>query len=126
MVLLCSPQHPFVQRKNDLSGESFILTEPGCGYRALFETIISEYHVKPRSIIETGNVQAIKQLTLSGMGITLLPQTAVEEELLQKRLVKLNWAGPEFLVFTQVFYHKDKWMSAALTALIDLMQEMKL
>ena len=127
MALLCSPEHPFASRETvypeDLSNEPLILTESCCGYRALFDTIMSQYHVKPRSVIETGNVQAIKQLVISGMGITLLPLTAVEEELRQRIFVKLNWMGPEFLIFTQVLYHKDKWMSAALKAFLDLMQE---
>ncbi|HEX2945164.1 MAG TPA: LysR family transcriptional regulator [Clostridia bacterium] len=130
MALLCSPEHAFACRENvypeDLSGEPLILTESSCGYRALFDTIMSQFSIKPRSVIETGNVQAIKQLVLSGMGITFLPQTAVEEELQQKRLVKLNWIGPEFLIFTQVLCHKTKWMSAALKAFIELMNEMNL
>lgn len=130
MALLCSPEHAFACRENvypeDLSGEPLILTEACCGYRVLFNTIMSQFHVKPRSVIETGNVQAIKQLILSGMGITFLPQTAVEEELRQKWLVKLNWMGPEFLIYTQVLYHKTKWMSAALKAFIELIYDLKL
>lgn len=130
MALFCSPEYSFAHKDSvhpeDLSGEPLILTEASCGYRALFDTIMSQYNIKPRSVIETGNVQAIKQLILSGMGITFLPQTAVEEELQQKRLMRLNWMGPEFLIFTQVLYHKTKWMSAALKAFIALMNEMKL
>lgn len=128
MALLCSPEYSFAHRENvypeDLSGEPLILTESSCGYRTLFDNIMSQFNVKPRSVIETGNVQAIKQLILSGMGITFLPQTAVEEELQQKRLVRLNWMGPEFHIFTQVLYHKTKWMSGALKAFIKLMNEM--
>ncbi len=127
MALFCSPEHAFARKEKvfpeDLSGEPLILTEPCCGYRAVFEEIMSQFHIKPRSIIETGNVQAIKQLILSGMGITFLPLTAIEEELQQKRLVKLNWMGPEIPVFTQVLYHKSKWMSAALKAFIALINE---
>lgn len=130
MAFLCSPEHAFACTENiypkDLSGESLILTESSCGYRELFENIMSQFNIKPRSVIETGNVQAIKQLTLSGMGITFLPQTAVDEELTQKRFVKLNWMGPEFFVFTQVLYYKTKWMSSALKAFIELIHEMKL
>ncbi len=126
MALLCSSGYAFADRENvypsDLSGEPLILTEPCCGYRALFDSIMSQFNVKPRSVIETSNVQAIKQLVLSGMGITFLPQTAVEEELQQKRLVRLNWLGPEFQIFTQVLCHKNKWMSAALKAFIDLLK----
>lgn len=129
MALLCSPEHTFANSGNvcpeDLSGEPLVLTEPCCGYRAHFDAIMSQFDVKPRSVIETGNVQAIKQLVLSGMGITFLPQTAVEEELQQKRLVKLKWKGPEFQIFTQVLCHKTKWMTAALKAFINLMNEIQ-
>ena len=128
MALLCSPDHPFAKMDKvypkDLSDESLILTEAECGYRILFNSMTSQFHVKSRSVIETGNVQAIKQLTLSGMGIAFLPQTSVEDELLQKRLVKLKWMGPEFFIYTQVLHYKTKWMSASLKAFIDLMQEM--
>jgi DNA-binding transcriptional LysR family regulator len=129
MALLCSPEHAFASRKEvypeDLSNEPLVLTEPSCGYRELFDRILSQFNVKPRSIIETGNVQAIKQLILCGMGITFLPLTSAEEELQQKRLVSLNWMGPEFPIYTQVLYHKSKWMSAALKAFIELLNEMK-
>lgn len=127
MVLLCSPEHAFASKAivypEDLSGEAFLLTEPSCGYRMLFDTIMSQYHVKLGSVIETGNVQTIKQLTLSGMGIAFLPLTSVERELHQRQLVRLNWIGPDFPIFTQVLYHKTKWMSAALKAFIVLLQE---
>jgi DNA-binding transcriptional LysR family regulator len=87
---------------------------------------MAQFNIKPRSVIETSNVQAIKQLVLCGMGITFLPQTAVDEELQQKRLVKLNWKGPDFHIFTQVLYHRTKWMSAALKVFISLLDEMGL
>lgn len=130
MAFFCSPGYAFAGRKKvlpeDLSGEPLILTEPCCGYRALFNTIMQQFNIKPRSVIETSNVQVIKQLVLSGMGITFLPQTAVEEELRQNRLVRLNWRGPDFHIFTQVLCHKSKWMSAALKAFIKLLNEMNL
>jgi DNA-binding transcriptional LysR family regulator len=127
MVVLSSPGHPIAVKEavypEDLTGEALILTEKGCSYRALFESVLTQYSVKPRSIIETGNVQAIKQLAMSGLGITLLPLVAVEEECLQRRLARLNWRGPAFEMLTQVIYHKDKWISAPLKALLELMHE---
>ncbi|MEW9124076.1 MAG: LysR family transcriptional regulator, partial [Thermotaleaceae bacterium] len=75
MVILASTENSLVGKVNvypeDLNDQPLILTEPGCGYRAYLENILSQQGVKPRSIIETGNVQTIKQLTISGMGITL-------------------------------------------------------
>ena len=130
LVILASPGHPLAQKDyvypQDLAKESFVLTEPGCGYRALFENTLAQYNLKPRSIIETGNVQAIKQLTMSELGLTLLPLVAVEEECSQQRLVKLKWQGPAFQLLTQVIYHKNKWISAPLKAFIELIHEMRL
>ncbi|MCX8132228.1 MAG: LysR family transcriptional regulator [Clostridia bacterium] len=130
MVILSSPEHPLARAGSvypkDLNNQSFILTEAGCGYRALFENMLTRYSIRPHSIIETGNVQAIKQLAISGLGITLLPLVAVEEECFQQRLVKLNWKGPDFEILTQVLYHRNKWISAPLKAFIELIHEIKL
>ncbi|MCX7710582.1 MAG: LysR family transcriptional regulator [Clostridia bacterium] len=128
MTLLTAPGHPLALKEKvlpgDLDNEPFILTETGCCYRAAFENIINRYGVQLRSVLETGSVQAIKQLAMSGLGITLLPKVAVEEELAQNRLLSLKWGGPEIEIFTQVIYHKDKWISAPLNAFLELVREM--
>ena len=130
MVLLSLPEHPLAQKESvfpeDLAGEPLILTEIGCSYRALLDNILTQYGIKSNSVIETGNVQLIKQLAISGLGITLLPLIAVEEECTQQRLVKLNWKGPAFEILTQVIYHKNKWISAPLKAFIELTHELEL
>lgn len=129
MAILAAPEHSLALKESvypeDLAGESFILTEKGCSYRIIFENMLNQYSIKPRSVIETGNVQTIKQLAMSGLGITFLPLVAAEEECLQQRLIKLNWKGPAFTMLTQVIYHKNKWISAALKSLFELMYEIK-
>lgn len=128
MLLLTAPGHPLLEKKEilpeDIAKESLILTELGCSYRAVFENILNSLNLKANVVLETGSVQAIKQFTMSGLGITLLPKVAVEEELNQGRLVPLNWAGPDFGIVSQVLYHKDKWLSPALKAFLKLSKEM--
>ncbi|GFP77387.1 HTH-type transcriptional regulator GltR [Clostridium fungisolvens] len=128
MLLLTAPGHPLLEKKEilpeDIAKESLILTELGCSYRAVFENILNSHNLKANVVLETGSVQAIKQFTMSGLGITLLPKVAVEEELNQGRLVPLNWAGPDFGIVSQVLYHKDKWLSPALKAFLKLSKEM--
>jgi DNA-binding transcriptional LysR family regulator len=128
MLLLAAPGHPLLKKKEvlpeDIAKESLILTELGCSYRAVFENILNSYNLKANVVLETGSVQAIKQFTMSGLGITLLPKVAVDEELSQGRLVPLNWAGPNFGIVSQVLYHKDKWLSPALKAFLKLSKEM--
>jgi len=129
MAVLTAPCHPFADRDcvypEDLADQSLILTENGCSYRAVFDNILAKSGVRPRSILETGSVQAIKQLTADGLGVSLLPRIAVEDEVRQGRLSILNWKGPDFGMMTQVVYHKDKWISAPLRIFLDLVKKIK-
>ena len=128
MLLLAYPGHPLLEKEKvlpeDLKGESLILTEVGCSYRASFERILKDAGICPRITIESGSVHAIKQFTMSGMGISLLAKVAVEEELANGKLLALNWLGADFEIVSQVLYHKSKWLSPALEAFISLCREM--
>ena len=124
MLLLTSPGHPLINKERilpeDISQEPLILTELGCSYRAVFENILNRHNIKPYVALETGSVQAIKQFTMSGLGITLLPEVAVKEEIANSKLVTLNWEGEDFGIVSQILYHKDKWISPALKAFLEL------
>ena len=124
MLLLAYPGHHLINKDNvfpeDIADESLILTETGCSYRAAFERVLKDKGIKPNIILETGSVQAIKQFTMSGLGITILPEIAVKDEVLSKKLIPLNWAGPDLNIISQVLYHKDKWISPALREFISL------
>ncbi|MDD6795672.1 MAG: LysR family transcriptional regulator [Clostridiaceae bacterium] len=127
MLLLAYPGNHLINKEEiypeDLENEPLILTETGCSYRAAFENILQENGVKINLVLETGSVQAIKQFTMSGLGITLLPKVAVKDALAAGKLIPLNWCGPEFGIISQVIYHKDKWKSKALEAFLELSKQ---
>ena len=124
MLILAYPGHPLIGKESilpiDIENESLILTETGCSYRAAFERILKDAGIKPKITLETGSVQAIKQFTMSGLGITLLPEVAVKDEVDSGKLIPLNWAGPSLNIISQIIYHKDKWISPALRQFIAL------
>lgn len=102
-----------------LEQQDLIVTQENCTYRAMISDLLKESRVRPRSVIETNNIQAIKQLVMSGLGITILPRVSVEYELEQNMLAELPWRAPELPVFTQIAYHKDKWLSPTITSFIE-------
>ncbi|MFT8342214.1 MAG: LysR family transcriptional regulator [Clostridium beijerinckii] len=128
LVLLATPGHPLTFKKHvypeDIADYNIIVAEKGCGYRNLFEQSLNDAGVTPKSIMEMGSIQSIKQLTMSRLGITLLPKIAAQEELKRKELIELNWWEDSFYLATQMVYHRDKWGSRALRAFIDLSKEM--
>ncbi|MZK51441.1 LysR family transcriptional regulator [Clostridium beijerinckii] len=128
LVLLATPGHPLTSKKHvhpeDIAECNIIVSEKGCGYRNLFEQSLNDAGVTPKSIIEMGSIQSIKQLTMSGLGITLLPKIAAAEELKRKQLIELQWWEDSFYLTTQMVYHRDKWVSRALRAFIDTSKEM--
>lgn len=119
--LFSVPEHPIVKRKSlsleQLSGERFILTGPGCCYRTQFEQLMQDI---PYTIaLETSSLQSIKELTLSGFGICLLPVMAVQRELQQHQLVQLP-ISLDIAVYSQLLLHKDKWISPEVHAFLEL------
>ena len=122
--LLSAPDHPLVGKVEvtpaDLIGMDLLLIDARCSYRTLFERILEKANVAPASTMEFGSIEAVKQCVMAGLGLAVLPSYAVAAELSQGRLCKLPWAGPTLDVVTRVIWHKDKWLSPALTAFLVL------
>jgi DNA-binding transcriptional LysR family regulator len=126
LVVVAAVDHPLAQidrvSPTDLEGELLLLTEQGCGYRRMFERVLREAGVFPGSNLEFNSVEAIKQLVIADVGIAILPGVAVTRELADGELAVLNWVGQELVVYTQMVWHRDKWVSPAMQAFIDLVR----
>lgn len=124
VLLLASPIHPLSSKTcvtpEDIEGQSLILTESGCNYRARFESFVNSTHNQPCSTMEVSSIQIIKKFTEDNLGITVLTKTAVQDELDSKRLIALPWSGPSFDVKAQVVYRKEKKLSPAVRKFIGL------
>ncbi|MBZ9608835.1 LysR family transcriptional regulator [Clostridium estertheticum] len=124
LVLLAEPNHPLAKfigvYPENIVDYTLILAEEGCSYRRTLMKILSDCGLTPKSIMEIGSIQSMKQLAIGGLGIIVLPKITVEEELSKGQLVELKWCGPYFEFLTQVIYHKDKWVSPALQTLLNM------
>ncbi|ADU27044.1 LysR family transcriptional regulator [Ethanoligenens harbinense] len=111
-------EHPLTLKPSvnilDFENQDLIITQENCTYRALIQELLKKMDVHPRSIIGINNIHAIKQLVMSGIGVAILPQISVEHEISNNMLVKIPWSETPPPVFTQIAYHKDKWISPTL------------
>jgi DNA-binding transcriptional LysR family regulator len=126
IFLFGEPSHPLANRRTvkptDLAGQTLLLTEAGCGYRAKLDRALALQNVRPGNITEFSSVEAIKECVRVGMGLGLLPAIVISRELRQHLFKTLNWAGPSLDVTTDILWHKDKWVSPAMAAFLELLQ----
>jgi DNA-binding transcriptional LysR family regulator len=102
----------------DLETADILAVETGCVYRDLFELELGRASDRPPPVLELGTIEAIKRTVKSGLGISLLPEITVREELASGELALVPWDVP-FHVSTQVAWHREKWMSRELKTFID-------
>ncbi|QBD76216.1 LysR family transcriptional regulator [Ktedonosporobacter rubrisoli] len=126
--LVVAPGYPLATHKQveplDMETETLLLTESGCGYRALFEHELAGAGVRASSIVEFNSIEAIKQCVMLGMGVALLPQMAIQAEVAAGKMVMLPWTRP-LEVQTQMIWHREKWLSPALQTLLEMVKQMQ-
>lgn len=104
---------------NELDKETIIAPEQGCEYRAHFDAMLRKENISAKSIIELSSLDAIKKCVKNGLGIGLIPQIAVQEELDKGELVSLN-IKRTIAYQGRMSFHREKWLSPALKALENL------
>ncbi|MET8976256.1 LysR family transcriptional regulator [Streptomyces sp. NPDC004539] len=116
LVLVAAPGHALSGERpltvDDLRTVSVLAAEAGCAYRDLFEEELGDV------FLEFGTIEAIKRGVSTGLGIALLPEVTVAEELERGELVVLPWR-PSFTVHTQLAWRSGRLLPAELRLLID-------
>lgn len=79
-----------------LAGQTLILFDRTSSYYDLTNTIFRAGGVQPRSTIELDNIEAAKHMVRQGLGVALLPHTAIAGEVAQGvlRAIPLEAAPP--------------------------------
>ena len=123
LAVITYPSHPLTRQSivvpTDLEGETLLLVEAGYSYTALFQQTLAAAAVG-NHMLNFSSIEAIKQCVMAGMGIGFLPVITVEAELARGRLVRLPWSAGDYGLTTLLAWHRDKWISPALRAFIDV------
>ncbi|MGC9194429.1 MAG: substrate-binding domain-containing protein [Syntrophobacteraceae bacterium] len=83
----------------------------------MFEQSLASEKVTPATVIEMNSIEAIKQAIMAGVGVTVIPEIAVQAEFEEGRMVKVGWVD-ELETGILMIQHKDKWRSPALAMLL--------
>lgn len=108
-----------------LLSESFILTEKGMSYRHHLDQRLAAKEMEIKPIMEMGNTFLIKELVKEGRGLSFLPEFVVNSSVENGEICKLDVAIDKVDNWRQLIYHRDKWVTPAMEALIDLVKKME-
>ncbi|TAM78383.1 LysR family transcriptional regulator [bacterium] len=124
LIVIAPPDHRLARRKRvrpeELAGEDFVVPRLACTYLDALFAAMAAAGASPGPLVEFGSVEAIKRCVEAGVGLAVTTRTAVRVELEEGRLAELACAVPEFRQHIQVIRHRDKWLSPALSAFIEI------
>jgi len=127
VALVCSPQ--FDQKKLDFCAPnqkintSLIINEVEYVYRKILESYFFDKNILLNNTIELSSIEAIKKCVASNLGISFLPRFTIEEEINTGKLEELKVDGLDAKITAIYAYHKNKWISPAMSLFIKLIRE---
>lgn len=119
------PGHELAEKKineKDLDKVPMLLTSHNCSFRNMFLSVMKRYALCPDIVLETSSKEVLKAFAANGLGVALMPEMTAEAEVKRGSLVRLNWAGENLPIFSQVFVHKDKRITKTMEGLVQLIR----
>jgi DNA-binding transcriptional LysR family regulator len=97
LVFVAQPAHPFARAGridvSDISGAQLILFDRTSSYYDVTNALFRVAGVVPRGVTEVDNIEAAKRMVERGLGVALLPGTAVADALSAGSLREIGLAG---------------------------------
>ncbi|HEY6403271.1 MAG TPA: LysR family transcriptional regulator [Blastocatellia bacterium] len=125
LVIVCNPEHRLARRRRisvrALAGEDFIAFERDIPTRKTIDRILKQHGVAVNYMMEFDNIETIKRSVEVGIGVSILPETAVANEVKNKLLVALDFTEGVFTRPIGIIHRKGKVFGEAAREFIRLL-----
>lgn len=126
LVFVCSPEHRLARRRtvrlHELSGEPFIAFDRDIPTRKAIDRILREHKVQVARAMEFDNIETIKRSVEAGLGVSILPDAAVVNEVRMGSLIALPIRDGTFIRPIGVIRRRGLELSPAARALLEQLQ----
>ncbi|MCJ7675655.1 MAG: LysR family transcriptional regulator [Sedimentisphaerales bacterium] len=117
LILACSPKHPLSRESqvdiHKLQFERFIAFEKDVPTREWIDNILQHYNVVVRPVMEFDNIETIKRAVEINSGVSVLPQTAILQEVSGGSITAIPFSNENFFRPTGIIVRKGKILSQA-------------
>ncbi len=110
-------------KKEKVVSLPFALTEKGESYRHELERLLAEFDLGIEAQLEIGNTETIVHMVEAGFGASFLPRFSARKALELGSVRKIETDLPSLTMWTQMYYHKNKWISPQMEAFIRVVRE---
>ncbi len=84
LLLIAAPTHHLAKRRKvqarDLAGLPFVLFEVGSATRRVIDNFFASQNIEPTIVMDTENVEIIKAMVKTGLGVGIVPYQSVARE----------------------------------------------
>ena len=131
LLVIAPASHPLTGRSTvgpeSLSGQSFIFFHEGSVTRAIVERAFEEHGIAPLVTMAIDSPEAIKNLVSSGLGMSVLPERIVQEDIEKGDIVAPKVEGFQLERHLGLILQPGRYRSVTVQAFLDVMsEEMKL
>jgi len=127
LVFVCSPKHPLASESqvdiHQLQFERFIGFDEDVPTRIWIDNILQRYNITIRPVMEFDNIETIKRAVEINSGISILPQTAILQELGSGTIKAIPFSNENFIRPTGIIARKNRIFSQAGRYLIELLRK---
>ena len=124
LLLVCGKKHPLYKTERISLGElnnlAFIVREQGSGTRELFENMMAANELSWQPAWECNGSDILKSAAITGIGVAVISQRLVENELATGELSEIKIDGIDLKRKFSVIYHKNKYLTDSMKAFMTL------
>jgi DNA-binding transcriptional LysR family regulator len=127
LVLVCSPRHPLSAKSEvdiqKVQFERFIGFDEAVPTRDWIDNILKRYNIVVHPVMEFDNIETIKRAVEINSGLSILPQTAIEQEVAGGTLKAITFSNENFVRPTGIIVRKNKIFGQAGRYFIELLRK---
>ena len=115
LFLVARPDHPLAARETvnprELENHPFIGYEEESEIRMMMDSFFRRMSLSIEYALESSNVATIKHMVMAGLGLSLLPEIAVGDEIRDGRLVRIDVQGLYMAQKMTLYYKSNRTLT---------------
>lgn len=127
LVPVVPPGHPLAGKRNvpleRVADEKMLLREPGSASRSLIDGVFATKGITLQPVWESVSTQALVQAVSEGIGLSILPELLVKNDLLAGRVATCTLRGAPLTRNINLLWHRKKHMTGMMARMMELCRE---